>query len=178
MVKDGSAGREELDGVHGLGPLPDFKMELRRVHVPGAADGRDDLPLCNGVATLHDELFIVGVGGRPAVGMFDEEKIAETAQLIARVGDDAVVGGAHLGAKSGGNVDAVVMEPAAGVTVMLADGAAAPGGGARDSEVMVERTGGGTATSATSMSGRSLRDGCAACVKGSGIHSSWPGRMT
>ena len=43
-----------------------------------------------------------------AVGVTHQHEIAVAFQLVARIGDDAVIGGAHLGAFRQGEVDAVV----------------------------------------------------------------------
>ena len=51
----------------------------------------------------------MGIGGDPAIGVADQEQVAEAFQLISRIGDGTAVGGVDFGALLGGDVDAVIM---------------------------------------------------------------------
>src|SRR3546814_16891158 len=87
-------------------------MQLRPVDVAGLADGRDRLTARNPVAASYQQGVGVGIGRRPAVRVLDQQQVAETAQLVAGIDDDAVLGGTDLGARRGGAVDSVLVPPA------------------------------------------------------------------
>jgi hypothetical protein len=66
----------------------------------------------------------VGVGRHPAIGMPDQQQIAEPPQLVAGIGHDAVIRRDDRGAPRGADVDAVVMQAAGLGAEIRQDGAA------------------------------------------------------
>src|ERR1700733_3180001 len=83
-------------------------MQLRRTDVAGLSGLADHLTALDHLAALDVELAVVGVSRDEAVGMADQDQVAVTLELAARVGDRAVFGGPDRGAFGNGDVDAVV----------------------------------------------------------------------
>ena len=54
----------------------------------------------------------MGIRRHPAVGVLDQDKIAEAAQLVAGIGDDAVIGGNDRRSLGGGDIDPVIVRAA------------------------------------------------------------------
>src|SRR6266851_6060043 len=103
----GSAGlcalRSQLaQRIDGLGALAQFEMQLRGSDIAALADAADDLAALYLIAALDQKGVAMGIGGDPAIGMADQQQIAEAAQLVAGIDDDATVGGAHRRAQGGG----------------------------------------------------------------------------
>ena len=92
--------------------LADLEMKLRRADAPRLADPADDLTAFHDVPALDQQRLVVRVGRDPPAGVADHEEVSEAAQLVAGVGDDAVVRRAHGLASGGGDVDAVVVPSA------------------------------------------------------------------
>ena len=64
-------------------------------------------PRCNLGADPDQQCLIVGVDGREAAGVGDQQHVAVTLELAAGVGDDAGVCGHDQGALAGRDVEAV-----------------------------------------------------------------------
>src|SRR3954454_17133636 len=84
-------------------------MELRLADRAGRADPGDRLPALDALAALHRDALAMRVSGGPAVGMLEQDEIAEAAQLVSGIGDDAVAGRQHRRAERRRDVDAVVL---------------------------------------------------------------------
>ena len=76
--------------IDGRGAFADFEMELRRLDVPGRPDPCDGLPAFHLIALLDRQRLIMRIGRHPAIGMADQHHIAETAQLVTGIGNDAI----------------------------------------------------------------------------------------
>lgn|GEM_PF-5749044 len=87
-------------------------MELRPADPATAAGGRQLLAAANDVADLHQDLVVVAIGADPAAIVAQQDQIAEAADLVAGVGDDAAFGRPHRGARREGDVDTVVVQAA------------------------------------------------------------------
>ena len=89
--------------------LAQLEMELRLIDLTGATGLGDDLTAADLIAALDQDLVIVGVGRHPIVRMPDQHEIAVAFQLVAGIGDDAVLRRLHRGAERNGDVDAVIV---------------------------------------------------------------------
>ena len=74
---------QELRWIHWSGPFADLEMQLRCGHIWLAARARDDLPALDLIATLHQKLFGMSIGGDVAIGMAHQNEIAITLELIS-----------------------------------------------------------------------------------------------
>src|SRR5262245_32878677 len=72
--------------------LADLEVQLRRVDVAGLAGERDGLPALDLIAALDLDLAGMGVGGDEAVGMPHQDEVAVALELVARIGDHALLG--------------------------------------------------------------------------------------
>src|SRR5579883_1299703 len=86
-------------------------MKLRGCGVAGLPGLQDHLSLVNLVVAFDQEFACIRIGGHEAVRVTHQHEVAVAFQLVARIGDDAVFGGAHRGAFGEREVDAVVGEP-------------------------------------------------------------------
>src|SRR5947209_12129286 len=83
-------------------------MQLRGRDVAGLAGFGNGLTAFHLLAALYVKRAVVGVGRDEAIGVADEDEVAITFELIAGIGDDAVVGRLHGSAFRYGDVDAVI----------------------------------------------------------------------
>src|SRR5579871_5266047 len=82
---------EELKRVNRRRSLADLEMKLRRPHLARLTRFGNDLTALDGVPALHQQLTRMGICGDIAVGMPNQDQIAITLQLVAGIGDDAVL---------------------------------------------------------------------------------------
>lgn len=87
-------------------------MELRRGHRARLADERDGLALSHRRATGHQQFLVMGIGGHHPVRLLDDKQVAIAFQLVARIGDGAVVGGHNLAACRRRYVDSIIARTA------------------------------------------------------------------
>ena len=85
-------------------------MQLRPQHAAGRPNARDGLAAADLLAGFDEQSRIVGVGAHPTALVLDQQQVAETAQLVAGISDNAVFGRSHRGSLSRQNVDAVVVK--------------------------------------------------------------------
>ena len=100
---------EELRRIDRRRALADLEVQLRRRHVAGLPGLRDHLPALDGVAALDQDLAGMGVGGDVAVGVAHQHEIAVALELVAGIGDDAVLGRLDRRAFRHREIDAVVL---------------------------------------------------------------------
>ncbi len=96
-------------GSSGVAPLRISKCNCGALTLPVWPDLRDHLPALDLIAALDHQFLGVRVGGDVAVGMAHQHQIAVALELVAGIGDDAVLGGLHRRALGHGEVDAVVL---------------------------------------------------------------------
>ncbi len=85
-------------------------MHLRLGDSAGGARLSNDLTAADLVAALDEDLLVIGIGRHPVIGVPDQHEIAVALKLVAGIGDDAALGGAHRGALGHGDVDALVLQ--------------------------------------------------------------------
>ncbi len=90
--------------------LADFEVQLRRRDVAGLAGFRDHLAAFDGFAALDHDFAGIGVGGDEAIGVADQDQIAVAFELIAGIGDNAVLGRLDRRAFRHREIDAVVLQ--------------------------------------------------------------------
>ena len=105
----GSTAAEILRRIDRRRALADLEVQLRRVDVAGLAGLGDHLAALDGVAALDHQLAGMGIGGDEAVGVADQHQIAVALELVAGIGDDAVLGGLDRRAFRHREIDAVVL---------------------------------------------------------------------
>ncbi len=86
--------REVLEGIDRRRPLAQLEMELDAVGAAGAAGPGDHLAAAHPLAPADQQPVVVGVGADPAGLVLDQDHVAEAAELVAGIGDDAVLDGA------------------------------------------------------------------------------------
>ena len=89
--------------------LADLEMQLRRSHVAGLAGLRNRLAALHRVAALHHQFAGMRIGGDITVRVAHQHKIAVALQLVAGIGNDAVVGRLDRRAFRHGEIDAVIL---------------------------------------------------------------------
>src|SRR6185369_3610011 len=82
----GRQRRQKLLGIDGAVTAAEFKMQLRLADIAGRADTCDDLAARHLLPALDQHLIAMGVGRDPPIGMFDENQITVTAQLVSAIG--------------------------------------------------------------------------------------------
>ena len=88
-----------------------LEMELWLGDAAGGADARNRLAAGDLVAAFDQDQIAMRIGRDPAIGVFDENEVAITAQLVAGIGDDSSIGRLDCSAARSGNIDAVVVRP-------------------------------------------------------------------
>src|SRR5262249_56446942 len=83
----------------------------RGAHAAGLAGPRDDLPALDLIATLDHQLAGMRVGGDEAVAVAYQDQVSVAFELVARIGDDALLCGLHRRAFRHREVDAVIVLP-------------------------------------------------------------------
>ena len=121
-----SSARQMLHRIDGRRALSDLEMQLRRGHVSGLAGLGDHLPALDRVAALHHHFAGMRIGRHETVGVTDQNQIAVALELVAGIGDDAVVGGLDRRAFRQREIDAVILL-AGGLGSEAGDDAAACG---------------------------------------------------
>ena len=96
-------------GVIGLLPGSDLKMQLWRIDASGSADCRDFFAANNFLPLFDQNFFIMGIGGDPAVFMLDQNQIAETFKFVAGISDGSRVSGFDSRAFGCFDVDTVIV---------------------------------------------------------------------
>lgn len=99
-------------GIDGLGTFAQFEVQLRGGDIAALANAADHLASLHLIAPLDQQRIAMGVGRDPTVGMANQKQIAEAAQLVAGIDDDAIVGRTHRGAQRSSDIDAVIVHPA------------------------------------------------------------------
>ena len=84
-------------------------MQLRLADIAGRADTCDDLAARHLLPALDQHLIAMGVGRDPPIGMFDENQITVTAQLVSAIGYYSGLGNLHRYSLRGGNVYPIVV---------------------------------------------------------------------
>src|SRR5258706_16473352 len=88
----GSRPIEELKRVDRRRAFADLEMELRRSNLARLAGLGNDLAALDGVAALHQHFTGMGIGGDVAVRVPNQHQVAVALELIAGIGDDALLG--------------------------------------------------------------------------------------
>src|ERR1700738_4951639 len=83
---------EELQRINRRRAFADLEVQLRRSHFAGLTGFGDGLAALDGVAALHQQFTGMGIGGDVTVGMPNQNQVAIALELIARIGDDAILG--------------------------------------------------------------------------------------
>src|SRR5213080_2025818 len=99
---------EELKRVDRRRAFADLEMELWRSDLARLARLGNDLAALDGVAALHQHFTGMGIGGDVAVRVPNQNQVAVALELIARIGDDAVLGRLYRRAFRHRQVDAVI----------------------------------------------------------------------
>ena len=87
-------------------------MDLWPRHPATGADRRHHLTTAHLVAAFDQKGLGVAIGRHPPVGVFDQKKVAKTAEPGAGIGDDAVFRRLDRRAARRRDVDPVIMQPA------------------------------------------------------------------
>ena len=98
-------------GSTGVEPLRISKCSCGAVTVPVWPDLAIDLAALDAVAALHHQLAGVRIGGDEAVGVAHQHEVAVALELVAGIGDDAVLGRLDRRAFRHREIDAVVLLP-------------------------------------------------------------------
>src|SRR5262249_38618922 len=96
-----------LRGIDRCRTFADLEMQLRRSDAARLSRFGNHLPALYGLAAVHKDLRVVGVGRHPAVSMLDQYEVAVTLQLVAGIGDDPILRGLHGGVLRHRDVDTV-----------------------------------------------------------------------
>src|SRR3981189_1852717 len=99
---------EELKRVNRRRSLADLEVELRRPHLPGLTRLGTDLAALDRVTALHHQFTRMGICGDVTVGVPNQNQIAITLELIAGIGDDAVLRRLHWRTFGDRQIDTVV----------------------------------------------------------------------
>src|ERR1700733_11681824 len=99
---------EELQRVDRRRAFADLEVQLRRSDLARLAGLGNDLAALDGVATLHQQFTRMGIGGDVTVGVPNQNQVAVALELIARIGNDAILGSLHRRAFGHRQVDAVI----------------------------------------------------------------------
>src|SRR5262245_43815704 len=103
------AAREVLRRVDRCRALAHLEVQLRARHIAGGAGLADHLAALDGLALLHGELARMRIGGDEAVRVPHQHQVAVALELVARIGDDALLGGLDRRALRHRDIDAVVL---------------------------------------------------------------------
>jgi len=107
--------------IDGTVALSKFEMQLRSADISRSADPRDDLAAPDNVAALYEYDRTVRISRHPASGMFDENQITETLQLVSGIGDDTIFSGPDRRALPRRDIDTVIIQAAGTRTEGLND---------------------------------------------------------
>src|SRR5437879_1014189 len=92
-------------------------MELRLGDRAGGADTADGLTPLDAISAFHRDGLAMGVGCRPAVGMLEQDEVAEATQLVAGIRDNAVIGSQYRCPGPRSDVDAIILRAIGAGTV-------------------------------------------------------------
>ena len=87
-------------------------MQLWPADTAGSPDTRDNLTAPYDIASLHQQNGTVGIGRHPAARMLDQNQVAKSLKLIARIGDNAVFRRFDRRSLPRGNINPVIVLPA------------------------------------------------------------------
>src|SRR5579875_2751826 len=85
-------------------------MKLRARHAARAPGLGDRLPAPHALPALDQQRLVVRIGRHPAIVVLDQHQIAEAADFIARIDDDAAIRRDHRFAGPRRDIDAVIVE--------------------------------------------------------------------
>ena len=107
-----SGRREERQRIHRLGIVAQFEMKLRPIDSAGVPEPRDRLRTVNRIAFRDKQRLIMRICADPAIGMADQNQIAEAFDLVAGISDHAIGRRHDRRSFARGNVDPVIARAA------------------------------------------------------------------
>src|SRR5579872_791755 len=108
VSRDALEPREIVRWIDRRRTFAQFEVKLRRGHIAALAGLGDDLAALDGLAALHIELAVVGVGAHETIRMTYQHQITVPFELAAGISDDAALRRFDGSAFRHGDVDAVI----------------------------------------------------------------------